>query len=164
MALANVFVMARQFEEATAAAHAGIELDASYFGAYQCLRLGLAGLGRYDEAVETYRHLLNIAPDFLLGRTDLGWALGLAGQPQEAMTILADLERRRTTSYVGGVMLAWVCLGLGDHDQAISWLHHAAEERDGMMTWLNAWPKFDPLRSDPSFQALLAKMNFPQQA
>jgi hypothetical protein len=54
-----------------------------------------------------------------------------------------------------------VCAGLGDRDQAISWLQQGAEERDSTMTFLNVWLPFDPLRSDPRFQALLKKMNFP---
>ena len=126
-----------------------------------CLGWGLAGLDRYDEAVEAFRQLVIVSRGEPLGQGWLGWALGLVGQRQEALTILGDLERRRSESYVGGTLLAWVCLGLGDHDQAISWLERAAEERDGLYTWLIALFVFDPLRSDPRFQALLKKMNFP---
>ena len=35
-------------------------------------------------------------------------ALGLAGRRQEALTILDDLERRRSQEYIGGCLLAWV--------------------------------------------------------
>ena len=58
-------------------------------------------------------------------------------------------------------MMAQVTLGLGDQEQAISWLQKAAEERDGLLSFCNVWFAFDPLRSDPRFQALLQKMNFP---
>ena len=87
--------------------------------------------------------------------------MGLAGQKQEALTILEDLERRRSQEYVGGVLLADVSVGLGDHDQAISWLQQAAEERDGLLPFLNVWFLWDALREDPRFQALLRRMYFP---
>ncbi len=91
-------------------------------------------------------------------------SLGLAGRKQEALTILEDLERRRSESYVGGSLLAGVCVGLGDHDRAITWLQKAAEERDGLMTFVNSLLVSDPLRSDPRFQALLQRMHFPAEA
>ena len=108
---------------------------------------------------------MNLASGDPTPQAELGWALGRAGQRQEALTILGNLERRRGEAYVSGTLLALVCLGLGDHDQAISWLQQAAEEeRDGMLAALNGLPHVDPLRSDPRFQALLKKMNFPASA
>ena len=73
-----------------------------------------------------------------------------------------DLEQRRNHAYVGGVLLAWVSLGLGQNEQAITWQHKAAEERDGLMPHLNQDPLFDPRRPDPRFQTLLRRMNFPE--
>ena len=60
--------------------------------------------------------------------------------------------------------MAWVSLGLGENEQAITSLHQAVERREGRMTHLNRDPLFDPLRSDPRFQALLHRMNFPEAA
>ncbi len=53
-----------------------------------------------EEAVEAFRQQVIIAPGEPVGRGCLGWALGLAGQRQEAQTILGDLERQRNESYV----------------------------------------------------------------
>ena len=162
--LAQVFVAARRFEEAIAAAHAALELDSSFPSSYQALGWGLVGLRRYDEAVEAFRQQVVVAPGDPMAQAGHGWVLGLAGREQEALTILKGLERRRSQTYVGGTLLAQVCLGLGDHDQAISWLKQAAEERDGLMTFGNSILVCDPLRSDSRFQALLRRMNFPETA
>ncbi len=49
----------------------------------------------------------------------------------------------------------------GEHDQAVEWSLKAFEDRDGLLVWANELPLFDPLRSDPRFQDLLRRMNFP---
>ena len=81
-----------------------------------------------------------------------------------ATGVLGTLERRRTQEYFSGFLMALVNVGLGERDQAISWLEKAAEERDGMLTFLNRCPEVDPLRADPRFHALLRRMNFPETA
>ena len=159
--LAMVFVTARRYEEAIAAVRACIELDPGFFVSYQVLGRALIGLGRADEAVEACRQYVVADGNSAHSQAWLGWALGLAGHRQEALTILEALERQRNQEYVGGVLLAYVCLGLGDHDQAISWLQHGTEEHDGLMTNIGTHFAFDPIRSDPRFGALLQRMNFP---
>ena len=162
--LAGVFVAARRFEEAIAEANVSIELDPGSTPSHVALGRALVGLGRPDEAVHAFRRWVSVTPADTFPQAWLGWALGLAGQREESLEILADLERHRSRAYVGGVLLACVNLGLGDHDRAISWLQQAAEERDGLMPWLDTLLAFDPLRSDPRFHALLKKMNFPTSA
>ena len=51
-----------------------------------------------------------LAPGEPLSQAQLGWALGLAAQRQEALTILRDLEQRRNVSYVSGYLLACICV------------------------------------------------------
>ena len=161
--LSLVLLLARQFEEASAEARAGIELDPNYSWFHQSLGWALAGQGRYDDAVEACRQALSLAPRDPLSQAFLGWEMGRAGRDEEALTILEGLERRRSQEYVGGCLLAYVSVGLGNHDQAIFWLQEAAEDRDGLMTFSSSTLILDPLRSDPRFQALLRRMSFPAQ-
>ena len=142
--LALIFGTARRYEEAIAAARAGIELDPGSYLSYQALGRALVGLGRGDEAVEAFRRQVAIASGDLMSQAELGWALGAAGQREEAHAILGNLERQRGKRYVGGSLLALVCLGLGDHDQAFSWLQQAEEERDGVLASLKRAPMCRP--------------------
>ena len=118
--LAEVLWRARRFDAAMPEARAGIELDPTYHPLYWDLGYALVGLGRYDEAVEACKQAASLAPDDPTALALLGWALGHAGHRQEALTILGDLERRRTQEYFSGGLMAHVSLGLGEHDQAIS--------------------------------------------
>ncbi len=156
--------MDRRFDEAITEARAGIELDPTYHALHWHHGLALAGLCRYDDAVEALRQATILAPGDLPSRALLAWTLGIAGHGQEARAILGDLLKRRSEVYVGGAHLAHAHLGVGDREQAISWLEKAAEERDGLLPYINVGFWYDPLRDDPRFQALLRKMNFPAQA
>jgi hypothetical protein len=44
----------------------------------------------------------------------------------------------------------------------MSWLQKGLAARAGGMVFLKCDPVFDPLRSDPAFQAIIKKMNFPE--
>ena len=145
-----------------AEARAGIELEPAYHVLYWDLGWALAGLGRYHEAAEALRQATTVAPGDPTTQALFAWALGLAGQREEAIAIRTELERRRTQEYFSAFSTALISVGLGEPEQAISWLEKAAEERGPLMPFLNGWPGFDPLRADPRFQALLRRMNFPE--
>jgi hypothetical protein len=53
------------------------------------------------------------------------------------------------------------CAELGDMDRALKLLEAAFEEHDAELIYLKVDEEFDSVRSDPRFQALLHRMNFP---
>jgi hypothetical protein len=63
---------------------------------------------------------------------------------------------------IGIYEVALIHAGLGEKDQAFEWLERAYEERDKGLLFLRIDPPLDPLRSDPRFQDLLRRMNFPE--
>ncbi len=162
-ALSLVLILARRFDTVVAVASAGIELDPSYHMLHVDLGMGLAGLARYDEAAEAFRQAATVAPGDPVPQGYLGWVLGLAGKKEEADAILEDLERRRDREYFSGWLLAHVHLGLGQNNEAITWLEKAIEEHDGILSYVNLLYTLDPLRADPRFKALLQRMNFPER-
>lgn len=91
----------------------------------------------------------------------LGYAYGLAGRRQDALKIVDTLKNRSRRMYVSPLSIALVYAGLGDKDKAFQWLDKAYNEHSGDMNLLKVNPTWDPLRSDPRFQDLLRRMNFP---
>ena len=50
----------------------------------------------------------------------------------------------------------------GDNARALDWLEKAYAEREPNIPHISCMPTFDPLRAEPRFQALLRRMNLPQ--
>jgi serine/threonine-protein kinase len=61
--------------------------------------------------------------------------------------------------YVPPFSVAMVYIGLGDWDAALEWMDRAIEARDPIIMPIKSFPFLDPIRDDPRFVALLAKMN-----
>jgi hypothetical protein len=57
--------------------------------------------------------------------------------------------------------MALTYAALGDADQAFGRLEKAYEDREIEIIFLKVFPPNDSLRSDPRFQDLLRRMNFP---
>ena len=116
---------------------------------------------RFGEGIREYQTALAGDPEnpALLGL--LGYTYGRAGKRNEAINILGRLQKRAETGYVPRYLIAILYRGLGEQDKALTSLETAYGEREPWLTVLNVEPIFVPLRSDPRFQALLRRMNFP---
>jgi len=74
---------------------------------------------------------------------------------------LAGLKERAKHERVSPVRFASAYAALGDRDQALHWLEQAYQQRCPTLTWLQVQRQWGPLRTDPRFQDLLRRMNFP---
>lgn len=91
----------------------------------------------------------------------LGLAYAAAGRKKDAIRIVDELLLRSQKKYVSPLNIAMIYMGLGDKTHAFQWLEKGYTVRDGDMVLLRVSPLWDPLRSDPRFDALLRRMNFP---
>jgi TolB-like protein/DNA-binding winged helix-turn-helix (wHTH) protein len=89
----------------------------------------------------------------------LALVYGLAGRKSETKKIISELKERSRHHYVFPSVFAYAYLGLGDKEQALTFLERAYEEQDPALFYLKVWPLLDPLRSEPRFQALLRRVN-----
>jgi TolB-like protein/DNA-binding winged helix-turn-helix (wHTH) protein len=92
----------------------------------------------------------------------LAWADGLAGRNREARKLIDELNEMARHRYVAPSLFVNAYLGLGDKYKALTWIERGYEEHDQWFFWLKVASILDPLRSEPRFQAVLRRMNFPQ--
>jgi tetratricopeptide (TPR) repeat protein len=134
--------------------------DPDFWVAHLFLGWVLTLMRQCPEAIEqfTIARQLDQNAETLVG---LGYAQALAGDVHEARQALAQLKMLRHNSYVQPVSIALIHVGLAEKDEAFAWLDKAYDEHAQWLSEIKADPAFDPLRSDPRFQALYKKMNFP---
>ena len=60
--------------------------------------------------------------------------------------------------YVSPCDLAMVYVALNNSDRAFHWLDRACEVRPWRLVYLKVEPRLDPLRADPRFTAIAARM------
>jgi len=91
----------------------------------------------------------------------LAMAYGFGGMKDEALKLINELKARAQQHYVPPIFFMHVYSGLDDKDQALRWTEQAYEDHDQYLFWLKVSPSFDALRSEPRFEAVLRRMNFP---
>ncbi|HEV2247059.1 MAG TPA: tetratricopeptide repeat protein [Terriglobia bacterium] len=117
--------------------------------------------GQLDLAIREYRKAVELSGEAPWALSDLGYADALAGKRREALEILKQLSEMSKHRPVPALDRALLYISLGDKQQALAWIEKAYEQHDGKMLLLRADPHYDSLRSDPRFQDLLRRMNYP---
>ncbi len=72
--------------------------------------------------------------------------------------MLDDLKETSTERYVPPLEIAVIYAGLREKDLALEWLNKAYVDRTPRLTLFRVDPRFDSLRKEPQFTALLNKM------
>jgi TolB-like protein/Tfp pilus assembly protein PilF len=154
----GVCLMARRYDQAIEQLRATVEIDPEFYGAHRFLGLALELKGDIGLAISEYKRALELSDD-PAGLGFLGHALASTGRKNEARQILAELNEAAKTRYVQAYAFAVVHLALGEKDNALEWLEKAAQQRGATyFNFIKADPYLDPLRGDPRFEALVAKV------
>jgi adenylate cyclase len=109
--------------------------------------------GRYKKAIETYLPSIESSDDAFLG-----YFYAKLGEKDKAKQIINNLMEKATKEYVSPVWIALIYNGLGENDNVFTWLEKALKNHDPLTVWINPWPEFQNLRSDPRYHELLKKI------
>ena len=83
------------------------------------------------------------------------------GKSSQVRAVHDELMARTAREYVAPAVLAWSASAAGELDEALALAGRAYQERDPFLLFAKHFPDFARLRSDPRFQDLLRRMNFP---
>jgi tetratricopeptide (TPR) repeat protein len=126
-------------------------------GVYERLRM-------FDQARAEYQKAFELSggnTETIAFRGHILAQLGQRAEAEEAIRFLSEVSKQK---YVPPYNVAIIHAGLHEVEAALSWLEKAYETRDVRLTFLAVEPKWDTLRSDPRFQALLRRLRLPLEA
>ncbi len=152
--LVSALFYGRHFEETVEEARELAEIEPDFPDAYYFSGLARAALGEYRSALLDLERAIELNATDPYYLTSLAWVQARAGQRNAA---LQSLERARAQE-APIKEIALVYGALGDFDRAFQELERAYEGEPESLVYLDADPAADPLRSDPRFEALLAKL------
>jgi len=161
--LGLIFYEARQFDLSIEKYQQTLQIDPSFIVSYNYLGLAYAGEKMYSDAIINVQKAIDLTErqsPLYIGT--LGFIYASMGNREEAEEVLEHLLELSQHRYIAPVSLAIIYGALGQLDQAFEWMEKGYEIQDDFMMTLKVEPRMDSLRSDPRFQDLLDRMNFPE--
>jgi TolB-like protein/Tfp pilus assembly protein PilF len=134
-----------------------LDMDSTYPPAHRVLAAVFLQLGRIDDSLAE----LEAIPAARRDPICLAWqahALGVAGQRDRACALLHDLDSAATTRYVSRYHRSLAAAGLGDLDSTFDLLDEACNERDPSLMHVATEPRFNAVRSDTRYAALVKRL------
>jgi tetratricopeptide (TPR) repeat protein len=145
--------LARDYDCAIRQYQRTLELNSLWAFTWDGLGLAYAGKGMHDQAIRAMERAIELSPKAAYTHVDLAYVYAKFGEAKQSREILLKWKG----PYVEPFNVARAYVALGEADSAFAWLDKS--------TW--AWPHralriepaLDPIRSDPRFAALSAKID-----
>ena len=155
---AEILYYARRYDEAIVEAQKASNVNPNFVFAQYWLGCAYREKKMYPEAIAAFARARKLTGDYPFMVMAYGHAQALAGNTLEATNAINKLTQMKQTRIVPDLYLAAIYVGLSEKDQAFHYLDAAYRERVDRLVYLKVEPMADPLRSDPRFGQLLAKI------
>jgi serine/threonine-protein kinase len=152
------YYLARRYDNAIAKAKEVLAHDPGFVVAHEYLGQSYVEKGQFDKAIAELSTTVQLSGGVPFYTAELANAYASAGRTVEARSLLRELESESLSANVSSADLAMVYAGLHDVSKATSLLEIAVRERNPMVVDLKVHPRYDVLRSDPRFAALVARL------
>jgi TolB-like protein/Tfp pilus assembly protein PilF len=152
---------ARQYDRVVAWCRHTLEMRPDFVAARRFLAAAYLQIGRVPDAIaELEGTIRQSGPEPVLVAW-LAHARAIAGNRDESLAGLHQLQQLARTRYVSAYQTSLVYVGLGDVDGAFRSLEQACQDRAGGLVNLGIEPRLDPIRSDARYGALVRQLGLP---
>jgi serine/threonine-protein kinase len=147
-------------EEASARIAQALEMAPEFWVA-MLAQAGMAmAQGEPATAIDILEHAAKLSGRSSFVLAVLAPALIATGNRSGAEQLRAELRALAEATYVPATSRAAISNALGDHDEALGLLEQACAQRDVRMIFLKTDARWNNLRAQPRFKALMERMRF----
>jgi len=150
--------LAGRYEEAIRVCLKTLESDSQSFLAHWALGLAYEEVGNWGAAISQFKTAVALSggnPGML---SALAYAQATSGQRDQALKTLHQLHLLSARRYVAADHIGMVHIGLGNDDEALTFLEKAFREHSSWLVTLTIEPRTARLRSNPKFQSLISSL------
>ncbi|TMQ49002.1 MAG: tetratricopeptide repeat protein [Candidatus Eisenbacteria bacterium] len=159
---ASTYFYARRYDQALAQATHTVAMDPSSHLPHGAMARTYEETGRYQASLDLLEQHLPVGDtENRAAVAALKQAFATHGTTGYWRTMLRFETAENPKNPKDKIRVAMIYLKLGDREKAFYWLERAYAEHAGDMIFINIEPCFDPIRTDPRFQALVRKVGFP---
>ena len=152
------------YDQAVQQLRATIDREPNYWLSHMTLGMAYEQQGDLPKASEELQKANNVETEIPWPLAELGHLYARMARKEDTQKVLQELERREEKIYVPPYNLSTVYVGLGEKERALAFLEKAYADRSLLLMNVRMDPELDGLRSDPSFQKLLRRVNFPPRS
>jgi eukaryotic-like serine/threonine-protein kinase len=135
-----------------------LDMDSNFSIGHHYLGIVYGQKGLYKEALEEFQRSESLSGGGAFNTSQSGYIYAVWGKKAEAEKTIEELKRQSRETTVSPWGIALIYTGLGDNDQALEWLNKAYDVRAFDLQYAKVDPRFEQLRSDQRFRALLKRM------
>src|SRR6266702_8981768 len=116
------------------------------------------GLGEFDEAIKEAKRASETQGPHSFAKLGLASIYARAGKREQAVKLLEEIQSDTFGDYKSPTLVSMVKFGLGENDEAFSWLERAYQEHDLGLLYFREFPWCSEYRSDPRWLVIERKM------
>jgi Tfp pilus assembly protein PilF len=156
--VAWILFQSHRYKEAIQESRSMLAVNSQDAGMLTTLGFALVANNQSEDAVPVLEKAVSISNGSPAATGVLIRAYAHAGRRSDALRLLTELKQRQKTGYVPAGAFVNAYLGLGQNDEAFSWLEQAFKEKSNILQFLKTHPFFDPIRNDPRFADLVRRV------
>jgi TolB-like protein/Tfp pilus assembly protein PilF len=153
---AKILCAARRYDEAIEQCRRALDLEGNFAGSFSILAQAYVHRQQYEEGIEAAKTYVELSNGSGWAKLELAYAYAVAGNKAESDRIVNEVTSQGEP--FSPYDMATICAVWRDPEGALRWLEKAIEQRSVDVIWIRVDPRLDPVRSDPRFREVLARL------